>query len=147
MKKHIRAALGHPRLLHLFDRLMFTIGPATSQPSTFSLLIAPPGAGNIGDQAMVEAFLENTPGNVRSIGHGQPGICTPDQHAERTRVLVLPGSIYGHLRPHLRSIGVPRRLLGRAPGGAITGAEIMDGAYNRRASTTRANIAWFAAQA
>ena len=147
MKKHIRAALGHPRLLHLFDRLMFTIGPATSQPSTFSLLIAPPGAGNIGDQAMVEAFLENIPGNVRIICHGQQDICIPDQHAERTRVIVLPGLIYGHLLPHLRSIGVFRRLLGRAQMVAITGADIMDGAYNWQASTNRANIAWLAAQA
>ncbi|TKA90180.1 polysaccharide pyruvyl transferase family protein [Halopseudomonas bauzanensis] len=147
MKKRIRAALGHPRLLLFIDRLLFTVGPATNQRSTFSLLIAPPGAGNIGDQAMIEAYLENTPGDIRIICHGQQDIIVPDQHIERTRVIVLPGLIYGHLIPHVRSIGVFRRLLGRAQSLAITGADIMDGAYNWQASTNRANIAWLAAQA
>ena len=147
MKKQLRAALAHPRLLLCIDRLLFSIGPAINQPSTFTLLIAPPGAGNIGDQAMVESFLENTPGDVRILCHGQQDISIPDQHMERTRVIVLPGLIYGHLLPHLRSIGVFRRLLGRAQSLAITGADIMDGAYNWQASTNRANLAWLAAEA
>lgn len=113
---------------------------------TYSLLIAPPGGGNIGDQAMVECFLENTPGQIIIICRTPSDISIPAEHNQRTHLVALPGLIYGHLPNHLASMQHFLRLLHRAESVAITGADIMDGAYNWHASSNRANLAWLAAQ-
>ena len=177
MKKHLKAALGYPPLLFLCDRLLFSIqrksprggaptlnanpNPVGAAPRrddrthqsprdgapTYSLLIAPPGGGNIGDQAMVESFLENTPGPVIIICRSTTDIHIPAEHSQRTRLVAMPGLIYGHLANHLPSMRHFHHLLQQAEAVAITGADIMDGAYNWQASTNRANIAWQAAQA
>ncbi|WP_185268612.1 polysaccharide pyruvyl transferase family protein [Halopseudomonas xiamenensis] len=113
---------------------------------TYSLLIAPPGGGNIGDQAMVECFLENTPGQIIIICRTPSDISIPAEYHQRTQLVALPGLIYGHLPNHLASMQHFLRLLHRAESVAITGADIMDGAYNWHASSNRANLAWLAAQ-
>ncbi len=112
----------------------------------YTLLIAPPGGGNIGDQAMVECFLENTPGQIIIICRTPIDISIPAEHNQRTHLVALPGLIYGHLPNHLSSMQHFLRLLRRAESVAITGADIMDGAYNWHASSNRANLAWLAAQ-
>ncbi|PRB81280.1 polysaccharide pyruvyl transferase family protein [Pseudomonas sp. MYb185] len=113
---------------------------------TYSLLIAPPGGGNIGDQAMVECFLENTPGHIIIVCRTSADISLPAEYSERAQLMVLPGLIYGHLASHLPSALRFHQLLRHAHAVAIIGADIMDGAYNWHASSNRANLAWLAAR-
>jgi O-antigen/teichoic acid export membrane protein/polysaccharide pyruvyl transferase WcaK-like protein len=134
------------------------------------VLIAPPGGGNIGDQAMVEAFLENTSGDVLIVVRTLNDLRVPPEHADRAQLHALPALIHGAENAHRRDIARLGRLLGGPrsggprsggprsggprSGGAlvsdarsvtVVGADAMDGAYDARASVRRADVATLAA--
>ncbi|MCU1408351.1 MAG: hypothetical protein JWM23_431 [Microbacteriaceae bacterium] len=134
------------------------------------VLIAPPGGGNIGDQAMVEAFLENTSGDVLIVVRTLNDLRVPLEHADRAQLHALPALIHGAENAHRRDIARLGRLLassrsggarsggsrssGPRSGGAlvsdarsvtVVGADAMDGAYDARASVRRADVATLAA--
>ena len=108
------------------------------------VLVAPPGGGNIGDQAMVEAYLENTSGPVRIVARNPGDIRVPAEHATRAQIEVLPGLIYGNGRTHARAVSALAHLLASARSVTVVGADIMDGAYHIGASARRADIATLA---
>ncbi|MCU1637201.1 MAG: hypothetical protein JWQ68_2440 [Cryobacterium sp.] len=108
------------------------------------VLIAPPGGGNVGDQAMVESFLENTLGPIRVIVRYPDDIRIPPQHATRARLDAIPALLYGGGRAHRRAVAELRPRLASALTLTVVGADIMDGAYNLRASVRRADVATWA---
>jgi O-antigen/teichoic acid export membrane protein/polysaccharide pyruvyl transferase WcaK-like protein len=118
---------------------------AAAESRRWHLLIAPPGAGNIGDQAMVEAFLENTTGDVRIVVRTVNDLCLPEEHAARAEMHALPALIHGAERSHRRDIAALGRLLRTARSLTVVGADAMDGAYDARASVRRADVAALAA--
>lgn len=143
-KMNLRRLAGHHRWLFACDRLLFAVLPIRRGQGECSLLIAPPGAGNIGDQAMVEAFLENTPGPVVIVVRDAGDVSVPPTERERTTVVVLPGLVYGALPFRLTDVARFRGLLRRARSVSVVGADIMDGCYNPNASANRANLAYLA---
>ncbi len=105
------------------------------------VLLAPPGEGNIGDQAMVEAFLENVSGPVQILVRGPADVRIPPQHAWRAQLVPIPHLIYGTARVHRQAMVMLARTLDCALSLTVIGADIMDGAYSVRASARRADVA------
>lgn len=110
------------------------------------MLIAPPGGGNIGDQAMVEAYLAGADGAILLVTSGAGSIEVPAGEAERVTEVALPDLLYAGRRRRDRAVRSFRRLLDRAASVSIVGADIMDGAYVPSASIARATIAQAAAR-
>src|SRR4051794_22303925 len=105
------------------------------------VLIAPPGGGNVGDQAMVQAFLENTSGPVVLVVSAADALRIPAPFADRVRVEPLPALLYGSGAKHRAAIASLAATLRSARTLSVVGADIMDGAYVPRASVARAAIA------
>jgi colanic acid/amylovoran biosynthesis protein len=109
--------------------------------SRAAILVATPGSGNIGDQAMIEAFLENVPGEVVIVARKVSDVSIPEWARQRVHITELPNLIYGGLRSnHLKNIAEFAALLHRASSLSLVGADVMDGAYNPRASIRRSNL-------
>lgn len=110
----------------------------------YHVLLCAPGQGNMGDQAMLEAFLERVPGDIRLIAKAAVDVDVPSHSVDRVTVLELPSLLYGALPARLPDLLKFRRLLRNAKSLSIVGADIMDGYYNARASINRAVLAWLA---
>jgi polysaccharide pyruvyl transferase WcaK-like protein len=142
LKRLLLKAPGHPGFLALVDRGIFLLPPrAWPGAPRVHVLLAPPGGGNIGDQAMVEAFLENVAGPVVVIARTADTVDIPAHESHRATLAVMESLIYEGGIGHFRDVIRLKRLLVRAKSFSIVGADIMDGAYNCRASANRANIA------
>ncbi|TFV96971.1 polysaccharide pyruvyl transferase family protein [Leifsonia flava] len=105
------------------------------------LLIAAPGRGNIGDQALFEAFLENAPGPIIAIVRETDDFVVPDAVSSKVEVFPLPSLVYGEGPAHEQAIRTFVELLRRARSLSIIGADIMDGRYSLRGSVRRAMLA------
>src|SRR5687768_8802852 len=69
------------------------------------LLVAAPGQGNIGDQAMLESVLENVSGPVTVVVRRGEDIAVPAAVSSRVTVVELPHLIYGKFGiEHLRDV-------------------------------------------
>ncbi len=111
------------------------------------ILLAPPGAGNIGDQAMVEAFVASVSGPVLIITRRAGDVREmPQELAERATVVVMPGLLYGLPWQHLRDLQRLAPPLRGALSFSVVGADIMDGAYWESPSVRRFRLARFAAE-
>jgi polysaccharide pyruvyl transferase WcaK-like protein len=129
------------------DRALFLRSgeaPGRSGERRWHVLVAPPGGGNIGDQAMVEAFLENTTGDVRIVVRTEADLSVPAEHAGRVELHPLPALIHGGGPQHQDAVAGYRRLLDAARSVTVVGADAMDGAYDVRASVRRADAATLA---
>lgn len=128
------------------DVMVFHRAPAGgSDAQRSAVLLAPPGGGNIGDQAMVEAFIENTPGPIRVLVRRHGDITVPSGAADRVDIEPMPALVYGSGAAHRMAIRDLGRVLATASSFSVVGADIMDGAYNVRASVRRATLARLAA--
>jgi colanic acid/amylovoran biosynthesis protein len=110
------------------------------------VLVAPPGRGNVGDFALVEAFLDNVPGRVLVISNQPDDFPNLVPYGERITIVALPGLLYGNQLTHLAHVTKFARLISGAKSVSVVGADIMDGAYNRAASVRRSVVAHLAAR-
>lgn len=115
--------------------------PFDKRTQRWHVLVAPPGAGNIGDQAMVEAFLENVSGPVRVLVRGPSDVRIPSPHGWRAHLQPIPHLVYGGGRLHRQAMAQLAPVLNGALSLTVVGADIMDGAYSVRASSRRADVA------
>ncbi len=112
------------------------------------ILLAPPGAGNIGDRAMTEAFLASVNGPVTLIVRRASDLPDlPSRDSGPVNVMVAPGLLYGLPWQHVRDARRFRALLPRARSVSVIGADIMDGAYWESPSVRRFRLALIAAEA
>lgn len=119
---------------------------AKNQSPSKTIVIAPPGAGNIGDQAMIESLLENVEGHITVVARNADDFIIPNHYAERTSIIDLPNLLYGF--PNANFYSDLKKLLNKMEMGDqlfVIGADIMDGAYSSRSSIRRAAIAGMAA--
>lgn len=147
IRRSSNTALAASGLTPALDRALFLRSggaPARSGERRWHVLVAPPGGGNIGDQAMVEAFLENTTGDVRIVVSMPADLSVPAEHAGRVELHPLPAFIHGGGPAHQDAIIGYRRLLDAARSVTVVGADAMDGAYDVRASVRRADAATLA---
>lgn len=138
------AASGLPSVADRTRFLRTRIAPEGPDTTRWHVLVAPPGGGNIGDQAMVEAFLENTSGGIRIVVRTEADITVPVEHTGRVELHPLPALIHGGGRAHREAIEGYRCLLASARSVTVVGADAMDGAYDVRASVRRADVATLA---
>ncbi|MDY0910386.1 polysaccharide pyruvyl transferase family protein [Microbacterium sp. CFBP9034] len=129
------------------DRAAFARAfPGAAAADTHVLLVAP-GAGNVGDQALFESFVEGTTGHISVVARRIDDVAIPPAHADRITVITMPELVYGMGGAHRREVAELARLLARAFDFSIVGADIMDGRYVLRASVNRSVVAGAAAEA
>ena len=114
------------------------------RPDT-AALIAAPGGGNIGDQAMLESFLLNVKGKKCIITTNRNPLQIPALYALDAEVIQMPGLIYGQPHSFLRDFVRFINLMPHLKSLSVIGADVMDGGYNPHASVMRAYAAIFAA--
>ncbi|MBO3088800.1 polysaccharide pyruvyl transferase family protein [Cellulomonas sp. zg-ZUI40] len=135
-------ALADPRLLYVISTLVDVRYARKKSIADLNVLLAPPGGGNIGDQALVEAFVRNVSGRTLVISRSSSDFPWINRRGGGTvEQVALPGLVYGSLLSYTRSYVEYSRILQRARSVSVVGADIMDGAYNARASINRANLA------
>jgi len=136
--------LRRPAAARAADRIAFTARP---QPGARDhVLIAPPGRGNIGDQALVEAFVESVDGTVSVVARSHEDFVVPDHLAGRMTVVALPALVYGTAVGRARDLRRLAGVLATARSFSVIGADVMDGAYVERASVSRSLLARRAAE-
>ncbi|KQM82798.1 polysaccharide pyruvyl transferase family protein [Agromyces sp. Leaf222] len=144
LRQRLSQPLRSPGLLAAADRILLSkrhvAGP---RDGAHHVLLAPAGGGNIGDQALVEAFIENVDGRVSVICRRPTDYAIDD---DRVRVVPLLSLAYGDLIGHARDMRAFRELLRTATSFSVVGADVMDGGYGHRASANRANLARRAAE-
>lgn len=126
--------------------LRATLATLRPQPDSH-LVLAAPGDGNIGDQAMLEAFLENTTGPVVVIERYAGDVVIPEEQADRVEVVQLPRLVYGVGDEHVADLRRYAALIRRARSVSVVGADMMDGKYSLRGSVRRSLLAQAAAEA
>lgn len=110
--------------------------------SSANFLIAPPGEGNIGDQAMVDAFVENVHGSIVIVERNPGSINVPTGHEHRVTKCTVNGLVYAaSLLQHLRAVRQFGQLISPESTVSLVGADSMDGAYNAAASARRSGLA------
>lgn len=127
------------RLVRLSDAVALRGGPAPFAER--HVVLAPPGAGNIGDQALTEAFAESVSGPVTVLTRSIRDVAVPAHLAHRMEILPVPALVYGTFLGHGRDARALSRALEGAASFSVLGADIMDGAYVPRASVNRAVVA------
>ncbi|WP_166788151.1 oligosaccharide flippase family protein [Cryobacterium glaciale] len=135
------SALPYLRDRAALKRATDRLRPFDVHTARWHVLVAPPGQGNIGDQAMVEAFLENVSGPVQVLVRRPADVRIPPQHAWRAQLVPIPHLVYGAGRIHRQAMAALATVLDGALSLTVVGADIMDGAYSVRASSRRADVA------
>lgn len=131
----------YAKLLLAHDQAAVAVGYSLlanrRQARDAALLIAPEGEGNLGDQAMFNAVLARTEGQVRVVTLGANALDIPDR--PDVEVVSLPRAIRG--APILRVPDVTRfgRELRRANAVMLPGADTLDGGHPHF-SLTRLNL-------
>lgn len=127
---------GFPRV----DRVVFALGALfPSKQPPVHVLITAPGGGNIGDQAMFEAFAENSSGRVLAILPSSGALNNPDPG--RVETAAMPALMQLTGVRHWVDVWRLGRLVSETRSLSVTGADIMDGGYNPVASVARWNLA------
>ncbi|MEU1971723.1 polysaccharide pyruvyl transferase family protein [Microbacterium sp. NPDC019599] len=126
-----------------FRRALVAAAPVPG--ASHHVLIAPPGAGNIGDQAMVEAFVAAADRPVIVVTRNPDDFVLPEDLSGNVRLAALPNLLYGDGAGHYADVRELGALLNGAATVSIVGADIMDGVYVLRPSLRRASLAEAAA--
>lgn len=113
---------------------------------TQHLLVSAPGAGNIGDQALFEAFVENKSGPLVVITRSSDDVYVPEEQRHRVKIVALDALLYGRGKRHRRDLVAFGELLPTASTLSVIGADVMDGKYSPRAASNRWNLARIAAE-
>ncbi|MGB2222472.1 MAG: polysaccharide pyruvyl transferase family protein [Neptunomonas phycophila] len=142
VKNKIRDVLSHSFLKSVVSFFIFRgLGKLEKK---YAVLIAAPGGGNIGDQAMLESFICNVPGKKIIINTNDNAINLPEKYQENVKVINLTGLVYGWLLPYIRDAYAFKKILSEAHSLSVVGADIMDGGYNPHPSAMRSLLASYA---
>lgn len=127
-------------------RTFARLGRAVVSGGRHNLLLAPSGGGNIGDQAMVEAFIENVAGPITVISFAADDFPLPREHRDRVRVIALPKLVTGGAIRDEATLQKFASLLDGSSGFSVIGADVLDGGYSYRRSVQRTSLAIYAAR-
>ncbi|MDL9978261.1 polysaccharide pyruvyl transferase family protein [Microbacterium sp. ASV49] len=120
--------------------------PRHRRPRRVHVVMLPAGGGNIGDQAMFEAYLAHVDGPIVAAIPNHASYTVPPHEAERVRVLLTPLLSAGTYRGRLPELQAFVEVLREARTFSVIGADIMDGGYNRSEAVTRSELLNLAAQ-
>lgn len=109
------------------------------------LVFAPTGGGNIGDQALLESYLQHVDGPVTMLSLGPAAFDLPGP--DRSRVSVRSSWGFTYAPPPVRLLASVRMastvLIARSV--SVIGADLMDGSYSPVASLARSSALWLGA--
>lgn len=140
MRNFVRSMSHHPivvRLLAIVDSLVVRMSYGLRMRASNAnahVLLTTTGHGNIGDQAMFEAFIHNVEGDIYAVTPNAGAFKIPEQDRSRVREVPLSDLIYGRGANHYRDLIRLGKVLRTAQSYSVTGADIMDGGYNPRLS-------------
>ena len=120
---------------------------ASTAGGPLHLVLAAPGEGNIGDQALLEALLERDADAEDAYGFGAPPPSRPAPLGPGVSLLHPPHLLYGSGERHRASVRAFGAALARSTHLSVVGADVMDGGYSLPASVRRASFAAAAARA
>ena len=137
----IKAFIFGTYVMEFIYRIAFV--KVSASTSGYHVLLAAPGMGNIGDEAMLEAFVKNVRGEVAIVVRSDADYPTASIPAKVTH---LPSLFYGS--PFRAALDIWRyaRIVRGARSVSLVGADIMDGAYSADASVRRALAVKYAAR-
>lgn len=119
---------------------------ATDEPPATHVLLTSTGFRNIGDQAMLEAFLRNVDGTVTAVVGPKSTYTIPAQFESRVTVLRLQSLVYGFGARRAADLEAFGHLISTAKSFSVVGADLMDGGYQNRVSAISWTLATFAAK-
>lgn len=112
------------------------------------MIVAAPGDGNIGDQALLEACLDQAgDGRISILAGGAGAVKIPARFQHRVDVVTSRALLYSLGPRRFQGVRTFIRLAHRSRQVWIIGADTMDGAYNPLASVSRFSAAWLASVA
>jgi colanic acid/amylovoran biosynthesis protein len=106
----------------------------------YSVIVPTIGSGNLGDQAMFDAYLSNVRGEIVAVVNSSADLRIPEQEKNRVSVVPLRGLVSGWPVGRIRSRFKFLELLKNASSLSVVGADIMDGGYSRRDSILRSQL-------
>jgi colanic acid/amylovoran biosynthesis protein len=126
-----------------FARLTATLKPAGGR----HLVLAPSDRGNVGDQAMLEAFFENVCGPITVIEWNPGDVKVPTTFADEVSTVSIPRLTASGLTRPQAALEAFAALLHDAASFSVVGADVLDGAYSYTRSVRRASLTTYAARA
>lgn len=103
----------------------------------YPFLIPPPGNGNIGDQAMCDAFCEYYKGVCVIVVENADGIILPKVYADKIKIIEVPNLIDAGFIRNLIAIFKLVRYSNQMSALSVIGADIIDGSYYLKESVNR----------
>ncbi|MGX1159831.1 polysaccharide pyruvyl transferase WcaK-like protein [Arthrobacter sp. SLBN-100] len=134
----LRASYINFEIVWRLDALLALLASMRPSPERdHHVLLAATGGGNIGDQAMLESFIQNADGPLTIITSDSNSLAIPEEHANRVAVHEIKRLVSG--LPVLRLSDTRRfiKVLRRAKSYSVVGADIMDGVYSPEQSIAR----------
>jgi colanic acid/amylovoran biosynthesis protein len=111
--------------------------PSTISDNTFHFLIPPPGNGNIGDQSMVESFINYVGSDCVLIVEDQIRFKQQNSILPEPKFIEIPHIIHGNLFQNIFALITILKISNKMKSFSIIGADIMDGVYGLRVSINR----------
>lgn len=127
--KSVLASPLYATALHQFDKLLGRRSAVAPSPSGHTLILAPSGGGNIGDQAMFDMMLATARGPVVALVSRVDALRLRDADRQRVTLVTVPRIL--KTPPPFRGADI-RRFLHALDGAArfwIPGADTMDGGH------------------
>lgn len=134
----LRASYFYLEVIWRLDVLLALMaGKSQSSRGGHHVLLAATGGGNIGDQAMLESFIQNANGPLAIITSDMRSLRVPEEHVSRVTVHEIPKLVNGIPVMRLNATRRLIRLLRGAKSYSVIGADIMDGVYSPEQSVAR----------
>lgn len=127
-------------------RLFRRVARAVKPGDKHHVLVAPAGGGNVGDQAMVEAFIENVAGPIVVVARSKGDFTIPCDFGGRVSLAIHSALITGRAMHSSSALAELAQVLDGSSGVSIIGADVLDGAYSYRQSVQRIAIATYASR-
>jgi colanic acid/amylovoran biosynthesis protein len=116
---------------------LFIFLPKGFEKDSTNFLLPHPGNGNIGDQAMLDSFLNFLGRECILVVEDKSRFKEVNQLGEEIEIVEIPDLIYGNFFRSLIAIFYFFRVSNRIKTFSMIGADVMDGHYNYRASINR----------
>jgi colanic acid/amylovoran biosynthesis protein len=108
-----------------------------SPKNTYHFLLPPPGNGNVGDQAMVDSFINHLGIECVLIVEDKHKFKSTNRFLPESKIVEIPNLIFGTFFQNMSAIYTLLKLSREMKSFSVIGADVMDGYYNVRESVNR----------
>lgn len=147
VRLRVGASVYPVRVFDLIAARIAMLGRSGGEHEGVHVLVAPPRAANIGDQAMVESFAALLDGPLVVIDREDARSLRDVPAAGSVRLVRFSALLYALGPRHVYDVWRFGRLVASARSVSVFGADTMDGAYTARSSVMRSRCVEIAARA